>query len=306
MRTALRPVVLLAILAFLACVRRDSSDRPGWLHLDVRYELPLPEASSVRGGVIDDSGRLAVWGGHSMWVFHVRFGDHLAPTEIAMPESEILAVRFDERGAVALLVTPEGAVTLSRILPDSSRISRWILPLKPEVACACQGRWYIGGRDQNGFFRVYRLLSAERYLLVGSATHAAVAVTPYFLSCLGSDITVTEVLPPFETRALSPESALPAVRPDLDSTGFGTVGAPAWVSSPLFTLRRQFLQVLSELRSDRRLLILYDETGRELRRRALDAPFGILATNDSLQVLLGTRRLKQTEVIIYSWRWDGQ
>jgi hypothetical protein len=78
------------------------------------------------------------------------------------------------------------------------------------------------------------------------------------------------------------------------------------VSSPVFPLGAGSLQVLTDLRADRRLLILYGEDGRELRQRRLDAPFGVLASSEQPPLLLGTRRANGTQVVVYRWRWASR
>ena len=78
----------------------------------------------------------------------------------------------------------------------------------------------------------------------------------------------------------------------------------AWLGAGVFALDAGFLQVLADLESDRRHLILYDASGARVRRYEMDVAFGILATSPGSRRLLAVRRTDRVELVTYSWTWE--
>ena len=76
-----------------------------------------------------------------------------------------------------------------------------------------------------------------------------------------------------------------------------------WVATGVFALDIGFVQVLADLASDRRHLVIYDPSGAFTRRRVIDVPFGILDTAPSRRQLLALRRTDRVEVLTYEWTW---
>ena len=73
----------------------------------------------------------------------------------------------------------------------------------------------------------------------------------------------------------------------------------------VFALDFGFVQILADLRSDRRHLLVYDAAGAFKRRRAIDVPFGILDTVPDRQELLAVRRTDRLEILTYQWSWQS-
>jgi hypothetical protein len=264
-------------------------------------QLPLPDSAHVTGATIDSSQFAAVWGPHRLWLFDLGALGRAA-RELPIEHSTIIAARF--RGAEIVTLQDFGAdtVALHRVWPDRKEFRRWTIPVAAEVGIGCSADWYVGGRDASGFFHVYRLSGANP-IPIWRASHASASIAPYFLSCLGTQIAVTDVLPPFQTVEIESSTRM---SPTLDSTGLGSSASPRWVSSPLFMLGNRWLQVLADLDGDDRRLVIYGEDRQELRQRELAAPFGVLTTSDKAPLLLGTRQAKGTQVVLYQWRWANQ
>jgi hypothetical protein len=64
------------------------------------------------------------------------------------------------------------------------------------------------------------------------------------------------------------------------------------------------VRTFSDLRSDRRLLVLYDETGAIIRQTELDAALGLVESQPGHHLLVGLRKLPGTELTFYQWRWE--
>ncbi len=77
-----------------------------------------------------------------------------------------------------------------------------------------------------------------------------------------------------------------------------------WVGTGVFALDSGFVQVLADLASDRRHLVIYDSSGAFTRRRVIDVPFGILDTSPYRRQLLAVRRTDRVEILTYEWTWQ--
>lgn len=80
------------------------------------------------------------------------------------------------------------------------------------------------------------------------------------------------------------------------------LAADRWVALPTLALKSGFLQMLSDIRSDRRLLLLYDSEGRITATRELSLPLGLTASNPAKHLLFGVRTMAGDEFIAYRWR----
>jgi hypothetical protein len=86
---------------------------------------------------------------------------------------------------------------------------------------------------------------------------------------------------------------------------FGTSRSPQtkWITTGWFDLGDAFLEVLADLGSDRRRLVLYNLDGSLRRETVLNFPFGVLDVDIKRGQILAVRRTKSLELVIYSWRW---
>lgn len=78
-----------------------------------------------------------------------------------------------------------------------------------------------------------------------------------------------------------------------------------WVGMGVFALDAGFVQILADLGSDRRHLLVYDAGGAFKRRRAINVPFGILDTVPDRRELLALRRTDRVELLTYRWSWSS-
>ncbi|WP_420636773.1 hypothetical protein [Candidatus Palauibacter sp.] len=76
-----------------------------------------------------------------------------------------------------------------------------------------------------------------------------------------------------------------------------------WVGTGVFALDSGFVQVLADLASDRRHLVIYDSSGAFRRRRVIDVPFGILDTTPDRGQLLALRRTDRVGLLGRDTLW---
>jgi len=76
-----------------------------------------------------------------------------------------------------------------------------------------------------------------------------------------------------------------------------------WISLPAVRVDPGYLQELANLRSDDRVMILYDEVGRPVRATRITIPLGFFAASPTHHLLFGLRSLGRTDLVVYGWRW---
>ncbi len=108
---------------------------------------------------------------------------------------------------------------------------------------------------------------------------------------------------PFSWASLSPEGNAISVSYTQEKPSVPGVVEymPFWYSLPVLDLDQGYLQVLADLRSDRRRFVIFDKAGMILRMRDVVAPMGIFSRHG--QELLGMRMLNAPEIVEYRWRW---
>ena len=80
---------------------------------------------------------------------------------------------------------------------------------------------------------------------------------------------------------------------------------PLWRSVSIVALDHGFLRTFSDLRSDARMLVLYDGTGKVVRQLPLGVPFGIIESTPGERLLIAARTGERMEVVTYRWRWEN-
>jgi hypothetical protein len=75
------------------------------------------------------------------------------------------------------------------------------------------------------------------------------------------------------------------------------------VSLPPLPVDSSLVRIFSDLRSDRRVLVLYDRRGAILRETTLDAALGLIESQPERHLLVGVRKITGTELAFYQWRW---
>jgi hypothetical protein len=77
-----------------------------------------------------------------------------------------------------------------------------------------------------------------------------------------------------------------------------------WVSMPIVRFGNARLQILAEMASDRRQLIILDATGHVEHSRVIDVALGILDADSTTHVAIAVRDAGGGEdLIFYRWRW---
>lgn len=133
------------------------------------------------------------------------------------------------------------------------------------------------------------------------------------LSPSGEGFAVTLSQEPFAWAVFLRDSMIRSGKPPpgvLDTSSFQLIDpsgvAPWWITTGLVDLGSAFLQVIADLRSDRRMLLLFNASGSFVRATALDFPFGVLDSDPAQRRLLAIRRPDSLELVVYSWGWQAR
>jgi hypothetical protein len=76
-----------------------------------------------------------------------------------------------------------------------------------------------------------------------------------------------------------------------------------WIATGFVGVGSAFLQVIADVNSDTRKMLLYDSTGAFVRETQISYPFGVLGSDAGRARLLAIRRPDSLELVLYSWAW---
>lgn len=221
---------------------------------------------------------------------------------------------------IGLAPDPEGYRFLDRntgveyrLGADSVPLRLGALSLAPgeelDAARWQDGAWIVGLRDlRSRRFLLRRLDTGGAVTLFQSASADSVQRIPrYHLAGSAAGLLLTRLTAPFDLLLVDPARGTvdTIARPLADATRYGAVidSSLYWRALPGVALDCGWLLTLTDLQSDRRLLLRYDAGRRLAKVTPLDAPFGVMAGRASEATLLAARRAGALELVWYQWRW---
>lgn len=275
------------------------------LRLTERFSTAIPDSLEFSSIAASADGRqLLLWAATRPVLTLLRDGvmSSIGRGAVAVPAGAAFVGRDGERVEVVDAVGPS-LVTLS--LADGSHVERpLVVPGTIYNAVRARDGWYVGAVDSQGSYGVYRM-SAHGAVPVYRAPADSLGdgvVHGAQLSAVDDDVLITDVRPPFTSVRVDGDG-----KPSLSLHPAGDLGEPGraarWFPMPVVPLGDGFLQVLTDLASDERLLVTFDGTGRVLRRSRLALPVGFVASVPSRQLLVGSRSIDAREIVGYTWSW---
>jgi hypothetical protein len=314
-----RPQFFALMLSLAACTvagRGDGPALPGvrTFVLEEIAAFPLPAAFPVAGMAIGSNGGVAAWPAS---------GDLLLLIDPDFTTSQTLHVGADTRILAAAFLgdsTLEVATSDWRIIhyPLLRNQRPFVTRLSGRGSMVAAGRteagWVVLWNDPNRGLRVAFTNDRSRRLpgglLRGSQFESMVVREDVLIFTQGrapwqsiayypDEDRVLAIEPPPELLEVLQQSS--GVRPDAADEV-----ASIWRSQSLLPLDRGYLQTLADLTSDRRTLILYDQSGRATRTRHIDVAIGFSASLPERGWLLAARRTNAVEVIKYRWHWEAE
>lgn len=296
---------MLALGGILAACAPDPPARE--LELSEALALELPTREPVAGLVATDAGAVAAWAGGRL--FWAASGSGRLLAEIGGPGHPVAAA-FVEGDSLLEVVDASGEVVTLRVGGGRVAHTSFRPPVPIQAAVRTPGGWVGGGTDRVGRYLIFPLQPGrDRVLLAFDPdTLVGLGAAAVQLSPAGEDVLVTDLEPPFRTRRMRPDGSVAREfqprHPPPDEPVDTLRGEVRWISLPVVPLQRGYLQTLTDLGSDRRLIVLYDGRGREVRRREVEVPVGITGITPRERYLLASRNAGRPEVLLYSWRWN--
>jgi hypothetical protein len=280
----------------------------GQLSLSATGSLTLPSTFGIQGVDVAPDGRLTLWspGGELLLVDASRrlttfqLPDTIVPGGV-VPEGVNGFRLIETRTGREMLARTDGSlVPLSeRLLHPGEEIER---------AVPWNGGWILGLLDLDARQYVVRHIqgsTAETWFRSPAADSVNV-IPRYNLTAGSSGILLSLGSAPFTVSRLDQATRRFVPLPSLVATpGFPLQAdsLKAWRSVSTVALDCTLLLTLSDVASDRRLLVRYGADDQVERITRVDAPLGLVARIPGEQRVLAARRAGELELVWYDWRW---
>jgi len=262
---------------------------------------PLVLSSPMRGASWTSTEEpLVVWSN-----FEVAFvPSDLEPWEIG--SGRILGARRASPGRIEVLVTnPLRLVSLDSF---GKRCEKPLhLSLEPYSAYYSGRGWFVFGLEENGKARIFNQESGA--WMDFSGIPSLIQENPRDLHFRVHDggrvFAFTQVLHPFKTVLVRRGEVEPMWIAPPDTT-VSALPKGVWVALPLLPLDFGYLQTLSNLASDERVLLRFDDTGILLKSSVVPIRMAFVDTHPSTQIAITAREITASEIAIYKWHWQEQ
>jgi hypothetical protein len=305
-RNSSTATVLVGLSLLLGIMYTDSaySQEQPKLQMEEVASFSVPDSFAVLGAQMSPSGSIILWASNQPYLLVEDRGslrplahDSLsAPVAAALVENDSVVEVVDAESRALIRITLAGRIVSRQTIAS---------PLAIKQARHSPLGWVLLGQLPDSSLAVTRIASNGWMQLYNNASIASLRSVHMLPWKEGVILSATSNQ--YGAWAFAPPDAAPILTFENISLPDGMDGSEAdqglWVSLPLVQLDRGFLRTISDLRSDRRLLVLYDHAGRVMRQQVLNVPFGVLAAAPDSQVLVAARRGQTLEVVRYRWRW---
>jgi hypothetical protein len=282
--------------------------RSGPVALDARATLVLPATFGVRGVVPGPSGSLVLWsaGGDLFSIDRERsltrilLPDSIQPAGVGLTAAGIRLL--DQATGRDYLLRPDGAL-------EAVGQARLGMAEQLDQALWRENGWILALRDlASRRFVVRRFFPGDAAELFRSAPSDSVkTIHRYQLTESGRGLLLTRSMAPFTVIRLDPSSGatdtLAAPLASLERVNLPADSLAHWRALPAVALECTVLLTLTDLASDRRVLVRYGADNRIRQVTELDAPLGLVTRLPGEDVVLAARRAGELELVWYDWHW---
>jgi len=261
--------------------------------------IVLPSALVITQGSLSDHGHILLWGPENSWI--VQEGE--AVPLCGYPVPHVLNARIGVVGEVEAILGPpnQGLLISSQEGCQFKELGNALVELE---AAASVGNGWIALGAGGGLIEV-TLTGQTRSMPASSRSVATLAEAasdnlPSWMAPAGGGIILGQRGPPFTWLFSSLEAG------EILATPFDREAALAvqeMVSTGVVSASPGFLQVVADLRSERRTLITFDQDGKRIRATEVAVPLGVLASNERTKRILAVRRTDLLEVVVYNYSW---
>jgi len=277
------------------------SASPQELQLVEEAATRLPDSLVITQGSLSDQGKAVVWGPNGAWVIRNGGAEDLCNS----PVRGVLAGRIKASGEVEVLLGPPSQA----LVTSTSRGCR-ITEIGPELvalraATFMKGRWLgVGGGGQlveiTPDAKTHPLTYSSSLMMDLARTSSD--TLPLWMAPAGDGFILGTRAPPFVWVYTDLDVGEVVANPlQFEKVRSGR----EMISTGVVSAKAGFLQIVADLTSDARMLLLFDPEGRPLRVSELAIPFEVLASNEQTRRILALRRTDFLEAVIYKFTWNG-
>lgn len=297
-------------LAAILCVTAqgcgvDTQESSMDLELTIDKTLHLPTGFAPTGADVSSVGDILLWSSAGR-IIEIDGEALVIVNDVEIPQVDLIGARLvgptgwveliDGNAQMAIVIDRQGQVKAEHSLS---------LPVPSLQAVYRRLAWYFLGRIQDSSYAVFRMENGRDARATQTSRIGLVSKQTIWISGLAEAIAVTNV-----------------VDPGLGSNIFGEIDQKLQVSSSAMLMEELtadpnalwrslmpidlgsgFLQVISDQRSDHRIVVRFAPDGKVQTFSKIDAPLGFIGSVPPTSTLFATRAGTVVDVVRYKWRW---
>jgi hypothetical protein len=273
------------------------------LRLTEAFAISLPDTLQIGSIAVRDSQELLAWAPTQSVVLHIVRGERSAfgAGRLQLP----VGAAFVDGGCEVVDAQRRGIVSF-----DADGAEREFRPIAVTGALVNAVRtpaaWFVGVNSSSEGYTLLRVLGDSISVLarLPADPSAGAVLREAQLAPDGDGVLLTDVHAPFTTQRISAGgSVLGTLEPGLPAAASARA---KWVPLPALSLGDGFVQVLADLTSDLRDLVVFDAEGRVLRRTRIEVPLAFVASVPAQHLLVGSRAIDGRELVGYRWEWERE
>jgi hypothetical protein len=261
--------------------------------------IQLPEAAVIIQGTLSDNGTAVIWGPRDAWLLQ----DGTARPLCDDPLPLVLGAAVNASGNWTVITGTSGPTLVSASSDGCARRPVQWSADRISAAVHVGGEWLAitsGGRMLSISGSGGTTPRGQLKGLSLSVLRSTSDTLPVWLAPAGDKMILGVRTPPFTWVYRDRLQEVFAVNPlQLDIA----TAEREMISTGVLSVEGGFLQVLGDMTSTKRHLVLFNEAGSPVRTSEIPIPFGILATNVHSSTLLALRRTDRLEVVLYGYSW---
>lgn len=279
---------------------------PPRLALELASEHTLPEGFAPAAVEAGAAGLLLVRGVHDTRLVLLHGGgvDVVDSAELLRPVG-----LFGLPGDSLIEVLDGDSASLLVVRRDGTVVSRQTAraPFQVDQGLRVSDRWLVTGRDASGELSLAWLDptgddSAVYHLPLPDSASPDVHVSP-----AGASVLVGLAAGPYSVWEVHPGSApvdAGFAPPELPRGAGEADAEPLWVAVSLIPVGDRYIRTFADVRSDRRVFVLYDSDRKIIRQTAVNSPMAFIGQFSEYPVLVAVRNITVPELLLYRWRWE--
>lgn len=308
-------LICACVLLALSVEVQAQADTNRRLRLTETQTITVDDLWEFRGGTLSPEGDLVVWDGRKAILIRMTgVATAAGPTTLCpnLLRSPVAAAFHPDTRTIEVVDAQLRSVV--RVDDDARCLAQAVLPLDGDVLMGARtaAGWVLAiSSTETGEVQLRALDTHGRERPFAWPADSASPRNPRiaWLTANGNELVLASMLWPFNWVVAdtvgqvllrgSPIKAGSTAMPELQQNELLD-----WVGLNVLPLDTGFIQVVSDPRGDRRLLVLFDPDAQVLRRTVVHVPFGLIASAPKNRELIGLRRTDRLELVRYRWHWN--